>query len=103
MIRYLNEGRITGKMAKQIFEHMYTESLGLDATIEKYNYKPVDTAALPAIVQKVIAENPDVVAKIKAGNDRVKGFLVGQVMKATNGQAPPEEVNAILDQELSSS
>ncbi|MBE7438630.1 MAG: Asp-tRNA(Asn)/Glu-tRNA(Gln) amidotransferase subunit GatB [Spirochaetales bacterium] len=100
MIRYLNEGQITGKMAKQIFEHMHTEGLGLDTTIEKYNYKPVAAAALPAIVKKVIQENPEVVAKIKAGNDRVKGFLVGQVMKATNGQAPPDEVNRILDQEL---
>lgn len=98
MIKTLNEGKITSKIAKQVFEHMYKEDLDPEAVIEKYGYKPVDTGSLPDIIKKVMEENPDPVQKILSGNDRVKGFLVGQVMKATKGQAPPEEVNKLVDE-----
>ncbi|MCB1321893.1 MAG: Asp-tRNA(Asn)/Glu-tRNA(Gln) amidotransferase subunit GatB, partial [Leptospiraceae bacterium] len=100
MIRILNDGRITSRMAKQIFEHMYAEDMDPQDVIEKYDYKPVDASDLPAIVAKVIADNPDPVQKILNGNDRVKGFLVGQIMKATRGQAPPDEVNRVIDEKL---
>lgn len=100
MIALLNEGKITGRMAKQIFEHMYQEDLDADAVIEKYNYKPTDVSDLPAIVERVFAENDESVQKILAGNDRIKGHLVGQVMKATKGQAPPAEVNRLIDEKL---
>ncbi|MBX7057216.1 MAG: Asp-tRNA(Asn)/Glu-tRNA(Gln) amidotransferase subunit GatB [Leptospirales bacterium] len=97
LIQLLNEGRITGRMAKQVFEHIYQEDLDADQVVDKYNYRPVDAGDLPAIVEKVFAENQDSVQKILAGNDRVKGHLVGQVMKATRGQAPPAEVNQLID------
>ena len=100
MISILNNGKITSKMAKQIFEHMYQEDMDPADVIEKYNYKPVDTADLPAIIEKVLSNNPDPVNKIMNGNDRVKGFLVGQIMKETRGQAPPDEVNRLLDEML---
>lgn len=102
MIVLLNEGKITGKIAKQVFEHIYEEDLDPDAVVEKYGYKPMDVSNIPDIIRKVIEENPDPVSKILAGNDRVKGFLVGQVMKATRGMAPPAEVNQILDEILES-
>jgi aspartyl-tRNA(Asn)/glutamyl-tRNA(Gln) amidotransferase subunit B len=98
MILLLNEGKITSKIAKQVFEHIYEEDLEPEAVIEKYGYKPMETSNIPAIIQKVFDENQDPLSKILSGNDRVKGFLVGQVMKATKGQAPPEEVNKILDE-----
>lgn len=98
MIALLNEGKITSKMAKQIFEHIYTEDLEPEDVIEKYDYKPMDASSIPDIIQKVFDENPDPLQKVVDGNDRVKGFLVGQVMKATRGQAPPDEVNRILDE-----
>lgn len=97
LINHLNDKKITSRMAKQIFEHIYEEDLDVPDIIEKYNYKPVETSNLPEIIQKVIDDNPDPVAKILAGNDKVKGFIVGQVMKATRGQAPPEEVNQLID------
>jgi len=100
MIKLLNDGKITGKMAKQIFEHMYTEKLSPDQVIEKYDYRPMETSALPQLVEKVIAENPDSVQSILAGKDRVKGFLVGQIMKETRGQARPDEVNRLIDEAL---
>ena len=59
-----------------------------------------DEGAIVAEVDKVIAENPDVVAKIKAGNDKSIGFLVGQIMKATKGQARPDLVNRLLKERL---
>jgi len=97
MILLLNEGKITGKLAKQIFEHIYTEDLDTDEVIEKYGYKPVDAGQLKDVVKSVIDNNKDQVQKILDGNDRVKGFLVGQVMKETRGQAPPGEVNQMID------
>ncbi len=100
LIVLLNEGKITSRLAKQIFEHIYEENLDPDAVIEKYNYKPVDSSSLPKIVAEVIEANPDPVQKILGGNDRVKGFLVGQIMKATRGQARPDEVNAMIDEKL---
>ncbi len=59
-----------------------------------------DDSAIAAEVDKAIAANPDVVAKIKGGNDKSKGFLTGQVMKAMKGQARPDVVNRLIDERL---
>lgn len=100
LVALLNEGKITGKMGKQIFEHIYTEDLDPEKVIDKYNYKPTELSNLPEIIEKVLAENDESVQKVLSGKDRVKGFLVGQIMKATRGQAPPAEVNRLLDDAL---
>lgn len=102
IIKKLNEGKITQRIAKQIFEHVYEEDLEVEAVIEKYNYKPVDTSELPKIVDQVFDANPEQVNDILNGKDRVKGFLVGQIMKATRGQAPPAEVNKLIDEKIKS-
>ena len=98
LIKLLNDGTITGKLAKQIFEHIYTEDMDPETVIEKYGYKTVEVGQLKDIVMSVINSNRDQVQKIIDGNDRVKGFIVGQVMKETRGQAPPVEVNKLLDE-----
>jgi aspartyl-tRNA(Asn)/glutamyl-tRNA(Gln) amidotransferase subunit B len=59
-----------------------------------------DDSAVAAEVNHVLAANPDVVAKIKAGTDKSTGFLTGQVMKALKGQAKPDIVNRLLDEQL---
>jgi aspartyl-tRNA(Asn)/glutamyl-tRNA(Gln) amidotransferase subunit B len=59
-----------------------------------------DDSAIAAEVDRVVAANPDVIAKIQAGNDKSKGFLTGQVMKAMKGQAKPDVVNRLLDERL---
>ena len=100
LVRLLKEGKVTGKMAKQIFEHVYTEDLDPEQVIEKYGYKPVEVKNLPEIIEKVLSENDAQVRKFLSGADRVRGFLVGQIMKATRGQAPPAEVNRLLDEIL---
>lgn len=100
VIKLLNAGKITQRIAKQVFEHVYEEDLDPEAVIEKYDYKPVDTGALPQIIDEVIKAHPEQVQDILGGKDRVKGFLVGQIMKATRGQAVPDEVNRLLDEKL---
>ena len=100
MLQLLNESKITGPIAKQVFEHMYTEDLDPDVIIEKYNYRPIDFGDLEALVEKVFQENQESVEKILKGNLRVQGYLVGQLMKKTKGQAPPQEVNKLIEKKL---
>lgn len=100
LINLINQGKLTGKMAKKVFEHIYEEDLDPDQIINKYDYKPVDIDALPEIIENIMDSNKDIVEKILNGNSKVKGFLVGQVMKKTNGQANPEDVNRIIDEML---
>ncbi|MCE9599854.1 MAG: Asp-tRNA(Asn)/Glu-tRNA(Gln) amidotransferase subunit GatB [Spirochaetia bacterium] len=100
MIQLVNEGKLTGKMAKQVFEHIHQENLDPDRIIEKYGYKPVDVSSLPDIINKVLDANASAVEDILAGKDRARGFIMGQIMKETRGQAPAQEVNQLLDQIL---
>lgn len=100
IITLLNEARITQRIAKQVFEHIYEENLDPEVIIEKYNYKPVDSSQLPSVIDDIINKHSEQVQDILNGKDRVKGFLVGQVMKATRGQAVPDEINRILDEKL---
>ena len=100
MIALVNDGSITSRMAKDIFEHMIADRLSPEQVIEKYDFRATEASALPAMVDQVLRENPDPVAKILSGNDRVRGFLVGQVMKASSGQAQPEEVNRLVGEAL---
>jgi aspartyl-tRNA(Asn)/glutamyl-tRNA(Gln) amidotransferase subunit B len=68
-----------------------------DAIIAARGLKQItDTGAIEAAVDAVLAANPDQVEQLKAGKDKVLGFLVGQVMKATGGKANPAQVNALL-------
>ena len=101
LLQLLNESKITGPIAKQVFEHIYIEDLDPDAVIAKYNYKPVDISDLGNLVEKVFQGNEENVQKILKGNLRVKGYLVGQVMKETRGQAPPQEVKQLIEKKLS--
>ena len=98
MIALLNDGKITGKMAKEIFKHMYEENLKPEEVIKKYDYKTMDSSSLSDIVKEIIENNQGPVNDIISGNERAKGFLIGQVMKATRGQAPPAEVNRLINE-----
>ena len=100
IIKLLNENKITSRMAKQIFEHVYKEDSDPQDVIEKYNYKPIDAANLNKIIEEVFQENTANVQKILGGNERVKGHLVGQVMKKSRGQAPPQELNRLIQKKL---
>lgn len=101
LIDLLVRGTISGKIAKTVFEAMW--SSGKDASVivkEQGLVQISDTGAIEAVVDQVIAANPQSVADFKAGKDRAIGFLVGQVMKETKGRANPEMVNKLLRERM---
>ena len=100
MIKRLSEGAITSKMAKEVFEAMWNGEGDADAIIEKRGLKPADTGAVEKVIDDLIAKNPGQVEQYRAGKDKVLGFFVGQVMKATQGKADPAQVNKLLLEKL---
>jgi len=95
------DNTISGKIAKQVFEEMWQSEAGADDIIETKGLKQItDTGAIEAIINKIIADNPGQVEQYRSGKDKVFGFFVGQVMKAMQGKANPEEVNRMLKEKL---
>ena len=102
IFKLIDEGVISGKIAKEIFEDMCETGEAPSAIVEKKGIKQVsDTGELEAIIRKVLEENPKSVADFKAGKEKSFGFLVGQTMKATKGQGNPKLVNEVLRKVLS--
>ncbi len=93
---------ISGKIAKEVFEAMWAGEGSADEIIEARGLKQItDTGAIEAVIDQVIADNPSQVAEYKGGKDKLIGFFVGQVMKATQGKANPGQVNQLLKKKLS--
>ena len=102
LVRKINEGEISGKMAKDIFAKMYETGQSPEEIIEREGLRQIsDTDALAKIIDEVIANSPKQVEQYKAGKTAVLGYLVGQVMKASKGQANPAAVNELLRAKLS--
>lgn len=102
LVSLIAKGEIAGKLAKEIFAKMFAGGESAAAIIEREGLKQInDTGALGGIVDAVIAANPKQVEQYKAGKTTVLGFLVGQVMKASKGQANPGAVNDLLREKLS--
>ena len=92
---------ISGRIAKDVFEEMWQTGKPAGQIVEDKGLKQItDTSELDGIVDKIIADNPDQVAQVQEGNQKVKGWFVGQVMKATGGKANPKLVNEILAKKL---
>jgi aspartyl-tRNA(Asn)/glutamyl-tRNA(Gln) amidotransferase subunit B len=100
MIRLIESGTITGKIAKQLIEEMSATGKGPGQLVEEKGLKVTSADEVAGIVTRVVAANPDVVAKVKAGNDKSIGFLVGQVMKEAKGSARPDDVNRLLKEAI---
>ncbi len=97
LIARVEDGTLSSKLAKTVFERMLERGEAADLIIEQDGLKQVsDTGALDALVQKVIAENPEQVAQFRAGKGKVLGFFVGQLMKASGGKANPQQLNSLL-------
>ncbi|ODN68067.1 MULTISPECIES: Asp-tRNA(Asn)/Glu-tRNA(Gln) amidotransferase subunit GatB [Methylophaga] len=98
----IQDNTISGKIAKQVFEAIWNgEGADADAVIESKGLKQVtDTGAIEAMIDEVIAANPEQVQQYRDGKEQVFGFFVGQVMKASKGKANPGQVNDILKQKL---
>lgn len=97
MLRMIEDGTISGKMAKEVFEEMFAGGKSPRVVVkEKGMLQISDEATITAVVEEVIVANPKAVEEYNAGKQQALGFLVGQVMKATRGQANPQLVNKIL-------
>ncbi|MGH1329922.1 MAG: Asp-tRNA(Asn)/Glu-tRNA(Gln) amidotransferase subunit GatB [Paracoccaceae bacterium] len=100
IVKLISSGDISGKIAKDLFEIVYTEGGDPAEIVEARGMKQVtDTGAIEAAVDAVIAANPDQVAKALA-NPKLAGWFVGQVMKATGGKANPKAVNELVAAKL---
>lgn len=95
------DNTISGKIAKEVFEAMWAGEGGADAIIEKKGLRQItDTDALARAIDEVMAAHPGQVAEYRSGKDKLLGFFVGQVMKATRGKANPGQVNQLLREKL---
>ncbi|MFQ5468777.1 MAG: Asp-tRNA(Asn)/Glu-tRNA(Gln) amidotransferase subunit GatB [Gammaproteobacteria bacterium] len=102
MVKRISDNTISGKIAKQVFELMWAGEGDADAIIENKALKQVtDTGAIEKIIDDVITSNPEQLEQYRAGKDKLFGFFVGQVMKATQGKANPAQVNELLKKKLS--
>jgi len=101
LLALMDKGTLSGKIAKSVLEEMY--STGKDASVivkDKGLAQISDEGALLGIIDGVIAANPQSVEDYRAGKEKAIGFLVGQIMKATKGQANPGLVNQLLKEKL---
>ncbi len=97
----IEDQTISGKIAKEVFEALWQGAESADAVIAEQGLEQVtDQSAIEAIVDEVIAANPEQLAQYRDGKTKLMGFFVGQVMKASQGKANPGQVNAILQQRL---
>ena len=103
LLDLLKDDTISSRIAKDVFEIMVNEGKEADVIVEEKGLKQItDTGAIEAAVDDVIANSPDQVAQYQSGNEKIAGWFVGQVMKATQGKANPGMVNKLLAEKLKS-
>jgi aspartyl-tRNA(Asn)/glutamyl-tRNA(Gln) amidotransferase subunit B len=101
LIERIQDHTISGRIAKEVFEIMFETGQDADTIIEEKGLKQVtDTGAIEAVVDQVIADNPDKAAEFRGGKDKLMGWFVGQVMKASKGKANPQLANQVLAKKL---
>ena len=102
LIKKISDNTISGKIAKDVFKSMWEEKGSVEEIIENQGLTQLtDVVALEATINEIMSNNSQQVEEFKAGNIKLLGFFVGQVMKATNGKANPKQVNQILNDKLS--
>ena len=91
LIKLIDDGAISNTIAKDVFEKMFSSGDAPGAIVEREGLTQIsDTSAIEELVRGVIDENPDQVTELRAGKDKVLGWMVGQIMKASRGQANPK-------------
>jgi aspartyl-tRNA(Asn)/glutamyl-tRNA(Gln) amidotransferase subunit B len=104
MIKLIEEGAISGKMAKDIIEDMYKTGLPPQKIIEEKGLVQItDEGELARTITAIMEANPQQLADYQSGKEKLFGFFVGQVMKATQGKANPQMVNDLLKKMLAGS
>jgi len=102
LVQLIDDGTISGKIAKQVFEDMVgTGKTARDIVAEKGLVQITDDGPILAAIEQVMAANASKVDELRAGKDKLFGFFVGQVMKATQGKANPQRLNELLREKLS--
>jgi aspartyl-tRNA(Asn)/glutamyl-tRNA(Gln) amidotransferase subunit B len=104
LVNRIRDNTISGKIAKEVFEGMWSTGRGADAIIEEKGLRQItDTSAIEKAIDEVMAKNPGQLAEYRGGKDKLFGFFVGQVMKATGGKANPAQLNELLKKKLAGS
>lgn len=102
LLDLIADGTISGRIAKDVFVEMFASGKDADVIVDEKGLKQVsDTGEIEGLVDQVMAENDDKVAQFRSGKEVVLGWFVGQIMKATKGQANPKVVNEVLRRKLS--
>jgi aspartyl-tRNA(Asn)/glutamyl-tRNA(Gln) amidotransferase subunit B len=101
MLKLIDEGLISGKIAKSVFEEMYRTGKKAEEVVKEKGWVQVtDTSAIEKTIEEILTKNPKEVEEYKKGKEKLFGFFVGQVMKATQGKANPQLVNELLKKKL---
>jgi aspartyl-tRNA(Asn)/glutamyl-tRNA(Gln) amidotransferase subunit B len=101
LLKRIADQTISGKIAKEVFEAMWASGVGADAIIEEKGLKQItDSSAIERAIDEVMAKSPGQLADYRSGKDKLFGFFVGQVMKATQGKANPAQLNELLKKKL---
>ena len=101
LLALIENDTISGKIAKDVLDFMFETGKDAAAIVEEKGLKQVtDTGAIEKVIDEVMAANPDKVAEYRSGKDKLFGFFVGQVMKASGGKANPAAVNDLLKKKL---
>ena len=102
LLKRILDATISGKIAKEVFEAMWSESADADPVIDSRGLRQItDTGAIERAIEQVMAANPGQLADYRAGKEKLFGFFVGQVMKAMQGKANPAQLNELLKRKLS--
>ncbi len=101
LLKLVDDGTISLKVARDLFPELYGSGKEPQDLVQERGLTQVsDDATLGAIIAEVLAKNPAQVAQYRDGKTAVRGFFVGQVMKATGGKANPGKVNELLNKQL---
>ena len=102
LVRIIDEGLISGKIGKDIFPEVFAKGLAPEAHVKAEGLAQIsDASELEAAVDVVIADNPEEAEAFRGGKKKLMGFFVGQIMRATKGQANPKLVNELINRKLS--
>ena len=102
LINFITGGEITEKMGRQVLEEMFERGVSAESVIAEKGLKPIqDSKALDRLLEEVIAENPEVMAKIMEGSTKPLDYLIGRVMKKTRGKADPKKLAQLIRKKVS--
>jgi aspartyl-tRNA(Asn)/glutamyl-tRNA(Gln) amidotransferase subunit B len=101
-VALIDAGVISGKIAKELFGEMLKTGTSPAKIVESKGLQQIsDTSTIEPIVDAILAANPESIEKFKSGKSNLLGFLVGLVMKATQGKADPQRVNDLIRKKIS--